>query len=54
MWGIKSQDFSHENMEDLFYFYPPINLIWGGGWIKHVNGKNPPSTDQQAVDINFL
>lgn len=43
-------------MEDLFYFYPPIDLIGGGGGhgTKHLNGKNPPSTDQQAVDMNFL
>ena len=43
-------------MKNLFYFYPPINLIrdGGGGGIKHLNGKNPPSTDQQAVDMNFL
>lgn len=42
-------------MEDLFYFYPPIDLIGGGGrGTTHLNGKNPPSTDQQAVDMNFL
>lgn len=49
---LMSEDLPLENTEDLSCFYPFDRF--GGGGIKHLNGRKPSSTDQQAVDMNSL